>query len=81
MSDVYHYGYNWMHDHYDDGDYLVASVPVILLLVMLCVFFIVFDCFATGATRAYRGGKLVGKIIIYPVAAPVSWAYHKIQST
>lgn len=79
MSDAYHYGYNWMHDHYEHGDYGLVALPIIVFLFILCFIFIIFDCFTSGATRAYNGGKKIVYIVTLPVTLPTRWAYKKMR--
>lgn len=79
MGDVYHYGYNWMHDHYEHGDYGLVAVPVIFFFFIICLIFIVFDCFTTGAARAYNGGRKIVYITTLPVTLPIRYAYNRIN--
>lgn len=80
MGDVYHYGYNWMHDHYDNGDYGLVAVPVVLFFTALCFIFIIFDCFTTGASRAYSGGRKIIYLVTLPVTLPTRWAYSRLSA-
>jgi len=80
MGDAYHYGYNWMHDHYDNGDYGLVAVPVVLFFTALCFIFIIFDCFTTGASRAYSGGRKIIYLVTLPVTLPTRWAYSRLSA-
>jgi len=80
MGDAYHYGYNWMHDHYDNGDYGLVAVPVVLFFTALCFIFIIFDCFTTGASRAYSGGRKIIYLVTLPVTLPTRWAYSRMSA-
>ena len=80
MGDAYHYGYNWMHDHYDNGDYGLVAVPVVLFFTALCFIFIIVDCVTTGASRAYSGGRKIIYLVTLPVTLPTRWAYSRLSA-